>query len=73
MPGRPAPERALENARKESKRWLKALRENNAAARERLTRALPNAPPAPTLRDVQLALARERGFVGWTALRAYRA
>ena len=37
----------LENLKKQSKRWLKALRENDAAARERLQRAHPNAPPNP--------------------------
>ena len=32
--------------------------------------ATPAAPADPTLRDVQLALARECGFPGWTDLRA---
>ena len=32
-------------------------------------RVLPDAPDTPTLRDVQLALAREQGFDGWTALK----
>ena len=40
-----------------------------ADARARLERALPHAPHAPTLRDVQHALAREHGFAGWTALK----
>ena len=33
----------LESLKKEAKRWLKALREGDAAARERLRRALPDA------------------------------
>ncbi|HSL70456.1 MAG TPA: ankyrin repeat domain-containing protein, partial [Longimicrobiales bacterium] len=58
----------VENLKKEAKRWLKALRANDAAARTRLTQILPNAPAVPGLRDVQLALAREYGFPGWAAL-----
>jgi hypothetical protein len=63
------PRPTIENLKKEAKRWLKALRANVAAARARLRRALPNAPAVPTLRDVQHALARERGFPGWAELR----
>jgi hypothetical protein len=59
----------LDNLRKEAKRWLKALRENDPAARERLVRAYPAAPDTPVLRDVQHALAREHGFAGWAALK----
>jgi Leucine Rich repeat len=59
----------LDTLKAEAKRWLKALRANNDEARARLDRALPEAPPAPTLRDVQHALAREHGLQGWTALR----
>ena len=59
----------LENLKREAKRWLKALRGNIREARERLERVLPNAPSEPTLRDVQLALAREHGVAGWTALK----
>ena len=70
MSSRITPGRALENLRKEAKRWLKALRANDPAARARLERALPDASTAPTLRDVQHALAREHGFAGWSALRA---
>jgi hypothetical protein len=61
--------RNLDSLRKEAKRWLAALRDNAADARARLARALPDAPPSPTLRDVQLALAREHGFPGWAALK----
>ena len=59
----------LENLKKEAKRWLKALRANDREARERLRRAFPNHPAQPTLRDVQRALALERGLEGWTALK----
>jgi ankyrin repeat protein len=60
----------LDNLKKEAKRWLKAVRANDAEARARLTRAWPGAPDAPGLRDVQHALAREYGFAGWSALKA---
>ncbi len=58
----------LDNLRKNAKRWLKALRDGDAEARARLQRAYPDAPDPPTLRDVQHALARERGHENWIAL-----
>jgi hypothetical protein len=61
--------RSLDSLKKEAKRWRDALRANDAGARARLQRALPNAPATPTLRDMQHALAREHGFAGWTALK----
>src|SRR5215471_21545814 len=60
----------LDNLRKEAKRWLKALREKQPEARERLRRAYPNASDQPVLRDVQHALAREYGLASWTELKA---
>jgi hypothetical protein len=60
----------LESLKKEAKRWLKALRANDPAALARFTSVHPHPPAAPTLRDVQLAVARERGFAGWTDLKA---
>jgi hypothetical protein len=57
----------MENLRKEAKRWLKALRANDADARARFERAHPEAPTTPVLRDVQYALARERGYDSWIA------
>ena len=57
----------LESLKKEAKRWLSSL--DNPDARERLRRALGTVPSNPTLRDVQLALAREHGFLGWTDLK----
>lgn len=65
------PHRSLESLRKEAKRWLDALRAAgpDSPHRARLERAVPNASANPTLRDVQLALARENGFAGWAALK----
>jgi ankyrin repeat protein len=58
----------LDNLRKSAKRWLKALREGDAAALARLRAAWPDAAARPSLRDVQHALARERGYESWVAL-----
>jgi hypothetical protein len=69
MSDHPARSRNLESLKKEAKRWLTALRANLPDARARLERILPDAPPSPILRDVQLALAREHGFSGWTELK----
>ena len=63
------PDSSLETLKKEAKRWLKALRAGDAQARRRLIAATSTVPANPGLRDVQLALAREYGFRGWTALR----
>ena len=65
----PRRRRSLDSLKKEAKRWLDDLRANAAGARARLQRALPNVPAAPTLRDVQHALAHEHGFPGWAALK----
>src|SRR4051794_20795481 len=62
------PQSSLENLRREAKRWLRALRANDPRARTRLRRAVPFPPAEPTLRDVQFALAREYGSVGWREL-----
>ena len=59
----------LESLKKEAKRWLKALREGDGAARERLRRIVPNADADVGLREVQHALALEHGVAGWTALK----
>jgi hypothetical protein len=63
------PRSAIEGLRKEAKRWLRALRENDAEAKARLRRAYPDAPDAPGIRDVQHAVAREYGLPGWSALK----
>jgi ankyrin repeat protein len=59
----------LDNLRKDAKRWLKAVREQQPDARNRLHLAWPEAPAGAGLRDIQHALARERGFESWTALK----
>lgn len=58
----------VESLKKEAKAWLRDLRSGDAAARTRLVSTLPDAPADPGLRDIQLAIARERGFPGWEAL-----
>lgn len=63
----PSRRRSFESLRKEAKRWLASL--DNPDFRERLRKALGKIPDSPTLRDVQLALARENGFLGWTDLK----
>lgn len=57
-----------ESLRKEAKQWLKAIRAGHAAAIARLRQWHPTASDTPTLRDVQHALARERGFASWQSL-----
>ncbi len=65
-----APRRNLESLKKEARRWLAAIRANDADARARLERAVPGTKGSPGLRNVQRALAREHGFDGWAALKA---
>jgi uncharacterized protein len=60
---------ALDNLRKTAKRWLRELREGDADARARLERIYPTLPHPITLRDVQHALARERGYSSWIELK----
>jgi len=55
----------LDNLRREAKRWLKALRDKEPGAIDRLDRAYPEHTGTPVLRDVQYALAREHGFENW--------
>ena len=59
----------IDNFKREAKRWLKAVRAGDAAARARLARAYPTAPAEPALRDVQHALARENDAESWSALK----
>jgi ankyrin repeat protein len=60
---------SIDSLRKEAKRWLKALRGQDADARDRLRSAWSDAPAEPGLRDVQYALALEYGFSGWRGLK----
>lgn len=70
MPRKLTPATTLDNLRrKEAKRWLKALRENDVQARERFLGAYPMGSDDPILRDVQHALAREYGLESWKELR----
>lgn len=68
MPRKLTPASSLDKFKKEAKRWLKELRAQDAAARNRLERAWPKAPQPPGLRDVQHALALEHGQESWVAL-----
>ena len=61
--------RTLESLKKDAKQWHTAIRAGDADARARFTQVLPDGPSHPTLRDVQLALARLHGFPGWAALK----
>src|SRR5688572_31442586 len=60
---------SLETLRREAKRWLQQLRGGDPDAIARFHRWHPTPPSAPALRDVQLALARELDFPGWSDLR----
>ena len=60
------PAETLEHLRKEAKRRLKEFRSGQHGWFRRL---VPNGPPSPTLRDMQLAVARSLDFPGWTALK----
>lgn len=62
--------RSFESLRKDAKRWLHGLEQHDPDAMARLRRAHPDAPPTPTLRDVQHAIALEEGYPGWTALKS---
>ena len=68
MPSATGRRTALEFLKKQAKQWLKALRAGDAGARERLERALPEHDRKLTLRNVQHALARERGLASWQSL-----
>src|SRR5262245_42416501 len=60
---------AFEALRKRAKRWLKAVRSGDADALAELRLWLPGHSPAPGLREVQQALAREQGQPSWAALK----
>lgn len=70
MPKRLSPNSTLDALKNTAKRWLKALRAGDDAARKRLAAAYPIAPAEPVLRDVQHALAQEYGLADWNALKA---
>src|ERR1700743_508143 len=64
MPRRLTPQSSLDTLKRDAKRWLRDLRAHDVDAHARLARALTDPPADPTLRDVQLALAREDGLAG---------
>ncbi|HET9150784.1 MAG TPA: hypothetical protein VFN83_03640 [Gemmatimonadales bacterium] len=61
--------RTLDSLKKEAKQWHAAVQAGETGATMRLRRVLAAAPANPALRDVQLALAREQGFPGWSDLK----
>jgi hypothetical protein len=60
MPRQVPPDLTLDALKKEAKRWLKGIRANDAAARARFARALPDVSTSPTLQEVARARARVR-------------
>ncbi len=68
MNQKPSDENRVKNLKKEAKRWLRRVRSGDPDASQRLLAAHPECSPEPTLRDVQHALARARGFDGWRQL-----
>ena len=68
MPRRISSATSADTLRQQARRWMKALRSNDADARARFERAYPGGPREPVLRDVQHALAREYGHESWKAL-----
>ncbi len=69
MPGQLTPAETLERLRKEAKRRLKAFRSGDERAVRWYRHVVPNAPPNPSLRDMQLAVARSLDFPGWAELK----
>lgn len=63
------PATTLDHLKREARRWLKALRENEPEACSRLQVAYPKHSGTPMLRHVQHALAREYEFKNWTELK----
>ncbi|MBN9470885.1 MAG: hypothetical protein J0J10_19125 [Bosea sp.] len=61
------PRSNLETIRRQAKRWLKEIEAGDGAALARWH--AQNQTRLPKLREVQHAIAREYGFVGWTALK----
>lgn len=69
MNGHRKPAETLERLRKEAKRRLKAFRRGEADTVRWYQRTMPGAPSEPTLRDMQLAVARSLDFPGWADLK----
>jgi ankyrin repeat protein len=67
LPARPS----LESLRKQAKKLLRLLRARDPEALERLRRSHPRPPDVASLREAQLVVAREYGFVSWAALKTH--
>ena len=61
LPARPS----LESLRKQAKKLARDIAAGDAGAIARVRAHVPNADRAVTLRNAQLAIAREYGFAGW--------
>lgn len=59
----------LAGARKLAKRWLKAIRNGDAEARAAFEALVPRHSAAIGLREVQQAIARQRGVASWALLK----
>ena len=59
----------LDNLKTQAKRWLKDYQAGNPSARQRLQLIYPQAPPVVGLRVIQHAMALERGYESWAALK----
>ncbi len=59
----------FEGLRKRAKRWLKAIHAGDDTARAEFAALVPQHSRAITLREVQQALARQRGFASWALLK----
>jgi hypothetical protein len=64
LPARPS----LESLRKQAKKLSREISAGNAAARARARAQLPDTALPLSLRDAQLVIAREYGYVGWREL-----
>src|SRR4051812_23706293 len=69
MSGQFTPAETLERLRKEAKRRLKSFRSGDERAVRWYRDAIPKAPADPSLRDMQLAVARSLDFPGWAELK----
>jgi len=68
VPRHLVPHITIESLRKQAKRWLKDIEAGDADASARFRQVFPGAK-APTLREVQQALAREFDRPSWAALK----
>ena len=69
MKGQRTPAEMLEHLRKQAKRHLKAFLKGDENEVQWFRRMVPNGPATPTLRDMQLAVARSLDFPGWVDLK----